>query len=69
MWNGDTHEKYNHIRHRKVEPSRPDTREDEDCDGILVIVKLPYELVSLFNVDIAIYGNALDPIEAEDLNR
>lgn len=69
MWNGDTHEEYNHIGQRKVKPSRPDARENEDSDGILRVVELPYQLVSLFNADLAIDGNALDPIEAENLKR
>jgi hypothetical protein len=63
-WNDDTHEEYNHIGHRKVEPSRPDAREDEDSDRVLVIVELPYQLVSLWYGGLAIDGNALDPIEA-----
>jgi hypothetical protein len=64
VWKSDAHEEYNNIRHRKVEPSGSDARENEDPNRVLVVVELPYELVSLFKRDLAIDGNALNPIEA-----
>lgn len=60
----NAHEEYNHVGHRKVEPSSCDAREDEDSDGVLVIVEVPYHLLSFIWGGPAIDGYALDPIEA-----
>jgi hypothetical protein len=69
MGNGDAHEEYNDIGHRKVKSSRSDARENEDSDGVLRVVELPNYLVALFEGDLAIDGKALNPVQAENLNR
>ena len=64
QWNEGTHKEYNHIRNRKVEPSRSHTREDEDSDVITVVMELFYQLVSLWYGCLAIDGDTLDTIKA-----
>ena len=62
MGNGNAHEEYNGIGHRKIKSSGSDARENEDSCGILRVVELRDNLVALFKGDLAIDGKALNPI-------
>lgn len=55
---GNAHEEYNGIRHRKVKPGRSDAREDQDSGGVLGVVELPNNFVTLFERYLAVDGVA-----------